>query len=165
MQPTVLMTTLSNYPKEGLPSYAHPGDSGMDLYAAVSGPVVISTRPQAIPTGIKMSIPVGYEGQVRPRSGLALREGLIVVNSPGTIDSQFRGEIMVVLACLGRQTADGAVIAHTLTVHPGDRVAQLVISPVVTPTVIHVREDELSSTVRGANGLGSTGLNDSGAKR
>ena len=165
MPPTVLMSKLPNYPKEELPSYAHAGDSGMDLYAAVSEPVVVSVQPKLIPTGIKMSIPTGYEGQVRPRSGLALREGLIVVNSPGTIDSQFRGEVGVILACLGRQSADGTLIAGTFTVHRGDRIAQLVICPVVTPEVLHVQEAELTDTARGAGGFGSTGVSDAPARR
>ncbi|MCX7600284.1 MAG: dUTP diphosphatase, partial [Armatimonadetes bacterium] len=105
-----------------LPSYETEGAAGMDLRAHLDAPVTIASGGRAlIPTGLRLAIPPGYEGQVRPRSGLAHRFGVTILNAPGTIDSDYRGEIKVLLVNFG---------AEDFTVHPGDRIAQLVISPV-----------------------------------
>ncbi len=100
----------------------------------------------AVPTGLILEVPVGWEGQVRPRSGLAIRHGLTVVNAPGTIDSDYRGELKVLLVNLG---------GEAVTIHRGDRVAQLVVTP--APQVGFVEADALETTDRGAGGFGSTG--------
>jgi dUTP pyrophosphatase len=133
-----------------LPAYKTEGAAGMDLYAAVVSPVFIpSLGRAAVPTGLAMSIPPGYEGQIRPRSGLALRNGLGIPNSPGTIDSDYRGELKILLVNLGQEA---------FTVTRGMRVAQLVIAPVVQAVLEQVVT--LDSTVRGAGGFGSTGLHE-----
>lgn len=121
--------------------------AGMDLAAAVDAPVRLAPGARAaVPTGWVVEIPDGYEGQVRPRSGNALRRGLTVVNAPGTIDADFRGELHVLLVNLG----DAPV-----TIEPGERIAQLVIAPVVRAQVVEV--DEVGATQRGDGGFGSTG--------
>lgn len=134
------------------------GSAGMDLCADIeeTGYDLQCGERRVLPTGVRMEIPEGYEGQIRPRSGLAINHGVTVINAPGTIDSDFRGEVMV-----------GLVNHGQLAVHIGraDRIAQLVVSPVVSIEVLQVDEGELSSTVRGANGFGSTGRNDTGAKK
>lgn len=131
-----------------VPAYQTPGAAGLDLHADLEDPTEI--RPGAIrvvPTGLAMAIPVGYEGQVRPRSGLATRFGVTVPNAPGTIDSDYRGELKVALINLGR---------YDFIVTPGMRVAQLVVAPV---TRCLVEETEaLDETQRGAGGFGSTGI-------
>jgi dUTP pyrophosphatase len=130
-----------------LPRYMTEYSSGMDLCAAVEGEISLEPgERKLIPTGIALSIPEGYEGQVRPRSGLALRNGVTLVNTPGTIDADYRGEIGVLLINLGRQP---------FKVKRGDRVAQLVIAPVFQATVELV--DELDDTPRSAGGFGHTG--------
>jgi len=119
----------------------------MDLHAALDQPIVVAPGAVvAVPTGLAMAIPRGFEGQVRPRSGLARKHGVTVVNAPGTIDFDYRGECMVLLINLGREPF---TIAH------GDRIAQLVIAPVVQAEVVEVAE--LDDTPRGAGGFGSTG--------
>ena len=119
----------------------------MDLASAADGPVTITSDQRlGIPTGWAIELPPGYEAQVRPRSGLASRHGVTVVNAPGTIDSDYRGEIVVLLVNLGKEP-------HTLM--PGDRVAQIVIAPVSRATIEEVAE--LSETVRGTGGFGHTG--------
>ncbi|TYO99723.1 deoxyuridine 5'-triphosphate nucleotidohydrolase [Geothermobacter ehrlichii] len=119
----------------------------MDLYACPDVPMVLAPGERAlVPTGLAMEIPDGYEGQVRPRSGLALRLGLGMVNAPGTIDSDYRGEVGVLLINLGQDE---------VTVNPGDRIAQLVITPVVQARLVEV--GELSPTRRGEGGFGHTG--------
>jgi len=128
--------------------YQTDGASGADLFAALDEPVALEPRGRAlISTGISLAIPRGYEGQVRPRSGLALRNGVTVLNAPGTIDSDYRGEVKVLLINLG----DAPFVVSS-----GDRVAQLVIAPVVRATFGFV--DELDETVRGEGGYGSTGV-------
>lgn len=130
-----------------LPSYATPLSAGMDLRAAIDKPVKIEPGERVlIPTGLMMEIPAGFEGQVRPRSGLALKKGLTLVNSPGTIDADYRGEVKVILINLGKESVE---------INRGDRIAQLVIAPVVQVNleVSH----ELSETERGDGGFGSTG--------
>ena len=130
-----------------LPSYASAGAAGADLRAAVSEPLVVDPGARvAVPTGIVLEIPEGWEGQVRPRSGLAIRHGLTVVNAPGTVDSDYRGEVRVLLVNLGDEP---------VSVARGDRVAQLVLAPV--SRAAFVVADDLGSTVRGAGGFGSTG--------
>lgn len=131
-----------------LPSYATEGAAGMDLLAAVGEPVVIAPGARAvIPTGLAMAIAPGFEGQVRARSGRARREGLALVNAPGTIDEDYRGEVQVLVINLGQQP---------ITIARGERFAQLVICPVFRAEVREV--DSLDSTERGGGGFGSTGL-------
>jgi dUTP pyrophosphatase len=130
-----------------LPEAATPGSAGLDLRACVPGPVILQPGARAlVPTGFTVSIPEGYEGQIRPRSGLALRHGLTLLNSPGTIDPDYRGEIAVVAINLGQEP---------VTISRGDRIAQLVIAPVVRPHLLP--SDTLPSTPRGAGGFGHTG--------
>ncbi len=131
-----------------MPAYQTPGAAGLDLCAALVTPVRLEPGArELIPTGLAMAIPHGYEGQVRPRSGLALRHGISVVNAPGTIDSDYRGEVQVLLVNLGTDAVDIGSL---------DRIAQLVISPVVQAELELV--SELGETARGANGYGSTGV-------
>lgn len=121
--------------------------AGLDLTAALDQPVVLTPGARAaVGTGLVVEIPRGYEGQVRPRSGMALRHGLTVVNAPGTIDSDYRGELKVLLVNLG---------GEALTIESGERIAQLVIAPVVQADIVEV--DDVSETDRGAGGFGSTG--------
>jgi dUTP pyrophosphatase len=130
-----------------LPSYQSAGAAGLDLCAALKEPVVlVPGERRLVPTGIAVAIPAGHEGQVRPRSGLALRHGLGVVNAPGTIDADYRGEIGIVLINHG----EGPV-----TIQPLSRIAQLVIAPVARVDVMAV--DRLEPTPRGPGGYGSTG--------
>ncbi len=130
-----------------VPRYQSADAAGMDLHAALDQPMhVAAGAVAAIPTGLAMAISRGYEGQVRPRSGLARKHAVTVANAPGTIDSDYRGEVMVLLINLGREPF---AVAH------GDRIAQLVIAPVSRAEVEVV--DELSVTERGAGGFGSTG--------
>lgn len=130
-----------------LPAYETSGSAGMDLRAAVEAELVIEAGGRAaVPTGLAMEIPPGFEGQVRPRSGLALKSGITCLNTPGTIDSDYRGEVKVILANLG---------ADAFTVTRGLRIAQLVIAPVVQARI--ELADGLGETVRGAGGFGSTG--------
>jgi dUTP pyrophosphatase len=131
-----------------LPAYASAGAAGMDLLAAVERPHVIAPGKRAlIPTGLAVALPPGFELQIRPRSGLALRHGILVPNGPGTIDEDYRGEIQVILLNAGE--AD-------FTVERGARIAQAVLAPVVRATWREVAE--LADTERGAGGFGSTGL-------
>jgi dUTP pyrophosphatase len=132
-----------------LPSYQSKHAAGLDLVAAVprDQPVKLSAGARAlVPTGFVLELPRGYEGQVRPRSGLAFKHGLTVLNSPGTIDADYRGEIMVLLVNLG---------SETFRVQRGDRIAQLVIAPVASVEVVAV--EALAETERGQGGFGSTG--------
>jgi dUTP pyrophosphatase len=130
-----------------LPRYKTAGAAGMDLVAALDGPITIAPGARAlVSTGLALAIPDGYEGQVRPRSGLALEHGVTCLNSPGTIDADYRGEVKVILANLG---------AAPFTVAPGDRIAQLVIAPVVRAELDEVTA--LPETNRGDGGFGSTG--------
>jgi dUTP pyrophosphatase len=130
-----------------MPRYHSELAAGMDLTAALDEPLIVRPLARAaVPTGIAIAIPAGFEGQVRPRSGRALNEGLTVVNSPGTIDADYRGEIRVIVINLGDEPV---VIA------PGDRIAQLVIAPVARAELIEV--EELEGTDRGDGGFGHTG--------
>jgi dUTP pyrophosphatase len=130
-----------------LPAYATPHSAGMDLLAALDAPVIL--RPGArilIPTGLSIALPEGYEAQVRPRSGLALKHGVTVLNSPGTIDADYRGEIGVILINHGQDDFE---------ITRGMRIAQMIIAPY--STALFQVADELSDTSRGAGGFGSTG--------
>jgi dUTP pyrophosphatase len=129
-----------------LPRYMTPGAAGMDLSAALDAAIEIAPGQRTlVPCGFAIAIPRGYEGQVRPRSGLALKHGLSIPNAPGTIDSDYRGEVCVLVINLGTEP---------VRIAPGDRVAQLVIAPVVQ---VELREvDSLEATGRGSGGFGHT---------
>jgi dUTP pyrophosphatase len=144
---TVPIVTLPHFSGLTLPKYATAGSAGLDLVAAVEQPLELLPGARVlVPTGLKVAIPPGFEGQVRPRSGLALNHGLTVLNSPGTIDSDYRGEIKIILANLG---------AEPMNIIRGTRIAQLVFAPVERATWRHVTE--LEDTKRGEGGFGSTG--------
>jgi dUTP pyrophosphatase len=130
-----------------LPAYATEGSAGMDIRANCPGPVELKPlERQMIPTGLYIELPPGYEAQVRPRSGLAARQGITCLNSPGTVDSDYRGELKVILINLS---------AETQWLHPGDRIAQLIVGPVVRVGWEEV--EEIGSTVRNTGGFGHTG--------
>lgn len=132
-----------------LPSYETSGAAGADVRANLLGGVSITLEPgqrALIPTGLRIEIPAGYEVQVRPRSGLALKHGVTLPNTPGTIDSDYRGPLGVILMNAGQESFE---VAH------GERIAQLVVAPVVQADFLFV--DELSETERGSGGFGSTG--------
>lgn len=134
---------------EGLspPAYQSAGAAGLDLVAAVDAPLTLAPLARAlVPTGLSIALPAGHEGQVRPRSGLAARHGVTVLNAPGTVDEDYRGEVMVALVNLG---------SEDFTVRRGDRIAQLVVAPVTRVAVVEVAV--LDDTERGAGGFGSTG--------
>lgn len=135
-----------------LPQYETLGAAGLDVRAFIPEPITIAAGHRAlIPTGLYVEIPVGYEIQVRPRSGLALKKGITVLNTPGTIDSDYRNGIGVILANFSN---DGFVV------NPGDRIAQLILNEVPKINWIPVESrDDLSSTDRGLGGFGSTGVN------
>ena len=137
-----------------LPAYATEQSAGLDLMAAVDADVILAPGERSlVPTGIAIALPPGYEAQVRPRSGLALKNGLTVLNSPGTVDADYRGEVGVILANLG---------AEPFTVSRGMRIAQMVVAPVTQLAWNEV--DDLSDSARGAGGFGSTGMStDTGA--
>ena len=130
-----------------LPDYATEGSAGLDLLAAVSDPVTLQPSARAlVPTGLTLALPQGYEAQVRPRSGLSLKHGLTVLNSPGTIDADYRGEVQVILINLGEEP---------VTVTRGMRIAQLVLAPVTRGSFEEATE--LPASRRGEGGFGSTG--------
>ena len=133
------------HPDAVLPAYAHPSDAGMDI-RSVEDIVIPAGKRALVHTGLVMLLPPMYEAQVRPRSGLALKSGVTVLNTPGTIDSGYRGEVGVILANFG--DAD-------FQVKKGDKIAQVVIAPVTQPEVVET--DEIDETDRGAGGFGSTG--------
>lgn len=131
-----------------LPAYATAGAAGLDLVAAVDGEVVIEAGARAlVPTGLRIAVPIGFEAQVRPRSGLALRHGILLPNAPGTIDADYRGEIQVIVWNTG---------AEAFVVERGDRIAQLVLAPVARARLELVAD--LDDTARGAGGFGHTGV-------
>lgn len=130
-----------------LPAYATPGSSGMDLRAELSEAVVLKPLERTlIPTGIYLEIPEGYEAQVRPRSGLAIKQGITCLNTPGTIDADYRGEIKVILVNLSSEDQ---------TIHPGDRIAQMVFQQV--SQIKWEEVSELEKSQRGEGGFGHTG--------
>ena len=131
-----------------IPEYKTAGAAGADLCALLENPIVIPAgRSAMVPTGLFFEIPEGYEVQVRPRSGLAAKNGVTVLNTPGTIDSDYRGEIKVILINLG---------SEDFTINNGDRIAQMIVAP-VTQASFSIT-DSLSQTERGSGGFGSTGL-------
>ena len=130
-----------------LPAYETADSAGMDLRAHLDEPVILAPGERAlIPSGLRVEIPPGYEGQVRPRSGLALKRGLTVLNAPGTIDADYRGDVGVILINLSQEEQ---------RIDPGDRIAQLVFAPVTRAELIEV--EELEESARGTGGFGSTG--------
>ena len=146
---TVQVLPLPHFAGLDLPAYETAGSAGMDVRAAVPDrePMVLAPGQRAmVPTGLSVAIPEGYEIQVRPRSGLAAKHGLTCLNTPGTIDSDYRGEIKVILINLG---------AEPFTIQRGERIAQLVLAPVTRLAWSQV--DQLGETARGAGGFGSTG--------
>lgn len=148
MSVSVAVTRLPHGADLDLPSYETDDAAGMDLRAAVSEDLEIAPGERAlVPTGLAIALPSGYEAQIRPRSGLALKQGISLVNSPGTIDADYRGEIGVIVINHG---------AETFTVSRGLRIAQMVIAPVIQASWTEV--SDLSETARGAGGFGSTGI-------
>lgn len=145
-----LILRIVNRSPHPLPEYSTPGASGMDIHAWLSdGPITLnSLERRLIPTGLYMDIPYGYEVQIRPRSGLSLRQGLTVANTPGTVDSDFRGEVCVIMVNIGTEP---------VTVNDGDRICQMVVAPVMHVTW-QDSGDTLSQTTRGAGGFGHTGV-------
>lgn len=138
-----------NKSKHSLPEYKTSLSAGMDLKANIEKPVVIKPlERKLIPTGLFIELPEGYEAQIRPRSGLALKEGISVLNTPGTIDADYRGEIGVILVNLSNSM---------VSVHDGDRICQMVINKIEQAELVEVKE--LSSTERGEGGFGHTGKN------
>lgn len=145
---TLPVKTLPHFGDLALPAYESPGAAGMDIAAAIETDMVITPGERcAVPTGLAMAVPAGHEVQIRPRSGLALRHGVTVANAPGTIDSDYRGEVRVILINLGDTP---------FTVARGMRIAQMVIAPVIQASPVRV--DSLDATDRGEGGFGSTGL-------
>lgn len=143
--------TLDHFEGLKLPAYETVLAAGADLRAAVrdDAPMTLSPGERAlVPTGLSMALPAGYEAQIRPRSGLAYKHGITCLNTPGTIDADYRGEVKVLLINLGQEA---------FTIHRGERIAQMVIAPITQPEFVEV--DVLSETARGAGGFGSTGHN------
>lgn len=143
--------TLDHFDGLKLPAFETVLAAGADLRAAVSDsvPMVLTPGERAlVPTGFCMALPAGYEAQIRPRSGLAYKHGVTCLNTPGTIDADYRGEVKVLLINHGQDS---------FTIHRGERIAQMVISPITQPEFVEV--DVLSETDRGAGGFGSTGQN------
>ena len=151
MVPTINIMRLDHADGLELPSYETDGSAGMDIRAAVSGDesLILSPNQRAlVPTGLVFEIPKGFEVQIRPRSGLALKNGITCLNTPGTIDSDYRGEIKVLLINLG---------AEEFEITRGMRIAQMIVAPVTQAQLNEV--SELGDTGRGAGGFGSTGVN------
>ena len=147
MKPTLRIRRRCGLEDLPLPGYMSEHAAGLDLVAANPEPITIAPgEVKLVPTGLLVEIPPGYEGQVRPRSGRAINEGLTVINSPGTIDADYRGELKVLIVNLGERTIE---------IHPGDRIAQLIIAPVVRAEIQEV--GELSESRRGSGGFGHTG--------
>jgi dUTP pyrophosphatase len=143
-----LTIRIINTSQNPLPEYATPGASGMDLRAAIDQTLLLKPlQRELVPTGLFMEIPAGYEAQVRPRSGIALKQGITCLNTPGTIDSDYRGEVKVLLINLS---------AEEQPVHNGDRIAQLVVVKSERAALMLVHE--LEESVRGEGGFGHTGL-------
>jgi dUTP pyrophosphatase len=147
MTVTIAVTRLPHGNDLALPAYATPHSAGMDLFAALSASVTLTPGQRAlIPTGIAIALPDGFEAQVRPRSGLALKHGISIVNAPGTVDADYRGEIGVVLINLGQES---------FTIERGMRIAQIVIAPYTRAGWSEVTQ--LPTSGRGEGGFGSTG--------
>jgi dUTP pyrophosphatase len=138
---------IKNLSDNPLPTYATEGSSGLDLRAFVTEPIVLESLERTlVPTGLFLEIPQGWEAQVRPRSGLAIKQGLTCLNTPGTIDSDYRGEIKVILVNLGKEPQ---------TINTGDRIAQMVFQQV--QQIKWTEAETLSESARGARGFGHTG--------
>jgi dUTP pyrophosphatase len=149
---TVSITKMDHAKDFDLPFYATEGSAGMDLQAAISEPMILKPgQRDLVPTGLQIALPIGFEAQIRPRSGLAYKHGISVVNSPGTIDSDYRGEIKVILGNLGTES---------FTIEPGMRIAQMVIAK--HEIVEWNSVNTLDETERGAGGFGSTGIQQAG---
>lgn len=147
-QATVALCPLPHFEGLSLPSFATASSAGVDLEAAVDAPMTLQPGERAlVPTGLSMALPQGFEAQIRPRSGLAYKNGVTVLNSPGTIDADYRGEVKVLLVNHG---------AEAFTVERGMRIAQMVVAPYTQPAWNVV--DSLDETARGDGGFGSTGV-------
>lgn len=149
MTPTLPVVQLAHAEGLPLPAYETPLAAGMDLRAAVADDQPLTLKPMAramVPTGLAFAVPAGFEAQVRPRSGLAAKAGITCLNTPGTVDADYRGEVKVILINLGEED---------FVIRRGDRIAQLVIAPVASATWQSV--ESLDETARGAGGFGSTG--------
>ena len=149
MKPIIPVVRLAHNQDLPLPAYETADAAGMDLRAAVPEHEPIVLKPGAriaVPTGLSFAIPSGFEGQVRPRSGLALKSGITQVNTPGTIDADYRGEVKVILINLGQED---------FTIRRGDRIGQMIVAPVIQASWAEV--ESLDETPRGAGGFGSTG--------
>ena len=145
----MIQVKVVNQGKQPLPEYKHEGDAGMDVRANIEEPITLrSLERTLIPTGLKIELPPGYECQVRPRSGLALKNGITVLNTPGTVDSGYRAEIGVILINLSKDN---------YTILPGERIAQLVFKPTTQAELVPV--EVLGESDRGTGGYGSTGRN------
>ena len=132
-----------------LPQYQTEGAAGMDIRAAIDEPLTLDSLERAlVPTGLKIELPHGYEAQIRPRSGMAIKHGISMINSPGTIDEDYRGEVKIAVVNLSKDA---------YTIEPNERIAQMVISKVEQPKIVPVLK--VSETSRGAGGFGSTGKN------
>ena len=148
VKPKLLIRRLENNPDLPLPEYETKSAAGLDLPAAVSQDLTLDPGGHAlIPTGLSVALPAGFEAQIRPRSGLAAKNGITVLNSPGTIDADYRGEINVILINLGQEP---------FTISRGMRVAQMIIAPVTQIDILEV--EKLDETARGTGGFGSTGI-------
>jgi dUTP pyrophosphatase len=140
---------ITNLSKHALPKYETTGSAGMDLYANLTEPILLKPLQRVlVKTGLFIALPNDYEAQIRPRSGLAYKNGITVLNSPGTIDADYRGEIGVILINLSEKA---------FTINDGERIAQMVIAPYTKVSWMEVQE--LSETKRGSGGFGSTGKN------
>lgn len=138
---------LANFKGE-LPAYATPGSSGLDVRASLEESIILAPMERVlIPTGLSMEVPIGYEVQVRPRSGLAIKKGLSLVNTPGTVDADYRGEVKIIVINLGQEA---------ITIADQERIAQLVVCPVIMAEIEEITD--LSETERGEGGFGSTGV-------
>ena len=136
-----------NYKHKGLPKYETVGSSGLDLIANIDKEIILKPNERTlVPTGLSVAIPENYEIQVRPRSGLAAKNGISVLNTPGTVDADYRGEIKIILINLSLEN---------FKIEPGQRIAQMVLCPVVKAELVEV--DTLPESVRGSGGFGSTG--------
>ena len=145
---TLQIEKLPHYKNLKLPAYQSLHSAGMDLYAALEEPKTIGSGERAlIPSGLRVAIPNGYEAQIRPRSGLALKHGITLLNTPGTIDADYRGEVKVLIINLGDKE---------YTINHGDRIAQMILAPVTRLPVMEV--NNLPETKRGMGGFGSTGV-------
>jgi len=145
---TDMNVQIINKSHHALPEYATPQSAGMDLRANLDEPVTLNPMERKlVPTGLYMALPAGYEAQVRPRSGLAIKKGITVLNSPGTVDADYRGEVCVILINLSNEP---------FVINDGERIAQMVIAKHEQPTLIEV--EVLDDTERGAGGFGHTGV-------